>query len=66
MSAVLLEASARNAQHRLYLCVGDIERVDPDGTVSIYCDRAGETPLKVANYPVFDVYGNLYVSDSGG
>ncbi|MBN61663.1 MAG: hypothetical protein CME20_09930 [Gemmatimonadetes bacterium] len=56
----------QDAQHRLYVCVGDVKRVDPDGTVSTYCDRAGDTPLKVANYPVFDAHGNLYVSDSGG
>ena len=27
---------------------------------------AGEVPLTVANYPVFDAAGNLYVSNSGG
>jgi len=56
----------QDAQHRLYVCNGDVKRVDPDGTVSVYCDHAGNTPLDVANYPVFDAAGNLYVSNSGG
>ena len=56
----------QDAQHRLYVCNGDVKRVEPDGAVSTYCDRAGEVPLTVANYPVFDAAGNLYVSNSGG
>ena len=56
----------QDAQHRLYVCSGDVKRVDPHGTVNVYCDHAGDTPIKVANYPVFDAAGNLYVSDSGG
>ena len=55
----------QDAQHRLYVCNGDVKRVDPDGTVEVYCDHAGDVPLNVANYPVFDAAGNLYVSDSG-
>jgi len=56
----------QDAQHRLYVCAGDVKRVDPDGTVSLYCDHAGDAPLNAANYPVFDAEGNLYVSNSGG
>jgi len=56
----------QDAQHRLYVCNGDVKRVDPDGTVEVYCNHAGDVPLNVANYPVFDAAGNLYVSDSGG
>ena len=56
----------QDAQHRLYVCNGDVKRVEPDGAVSTYCDHAGEVPLTVANYPVFDAAGNLYVSNSGG
>lgn len=56
----------QDAQHRLYVCNGDVKRVEPDGSVSVYCDHAGDMPLNVANYPVFDAAGNLYVSNSGG
>ena len=56
----------QDAQHRLYVCGGDVKRVDPDGTVSTYCDHAAAAPLNAANYPVFDAQGNLYVSNSGG
>ena len=56
----------QDAQHRLYVCNGDVKRVEPDGAVSTYCDRVGEVPLSAANYPVFDAAGNLYVSNSGG
>ena len=36
------------------------------GVMDEFIRRAGDTPIKVANYPVFDAAGNLYVSDSGG
>ncbi len=39
-------------------------RVRPDGSSSIYSTGTLDNPLRVPNFPVFDVHGNLYVSDS--
>ena len=57
---------AQDAKHRLYVCSGGVKRVEPDGTVSVYCDGTDEQSLEGANYPVFDRHGNLYASHSGG
>jgi gluconolactonase len=35
------------------------------GKHEIFADRVGKRKLRVPNYPVFDLAGNLYVSDSG-
>lgn len=56
---------AQDGQHRLYVCSGNVKRIEPDGTVGVYCDGTDEQPLNAANYPVFDRHGNLYVSHSG-
>ena len=57
---------AQDGRRNLYACSGDVKRISADGTVSLYFDGTGQDPLSVANYPVFDRYGNLYVSHSGG
>ena len=57
---------AQDAKHRLYVCSGGVKRIEPGGTVSVYCDGTDEQSLSGANYPVFDRHGNLYVSHSGG
>jgi gluconolactonase len=53
----------------LYACDNGkhcIQRITPDGTVSVYSRGAPDRPMSVPNYPVFDPHGNLWVSDSGG
>lgn len=57
---------AQDGGRNLYACSGDVKRIGADGTVSLYFDGTGQDPLSVANYPVFDRHGNLYVSHSGG
>ena len=57
---------AQDGRRNLYACSGDVKRISADGTVSLYFDGTGQDPLSVANYPVFDGHGNLYVSHSGG
>jgi gluconolactonase len=41
-------------------------RVSPGGEVTTYSRGTPERPMVNPNYPVFDLDGNLYVSDSGG
>lgn len=43
-----------------------VQKITPDGTVSVYSNGTPQRPMAVPNYPVFDRHGNLYVSDSGG
>lgn len=53
----------------LYACDNGndcVQKITPDGTVSVYSSGAPDRPLRVPNYPAFDAQGNLYVSDSGG
>lgn len=58
-----------DAAGRIYACDIDrraVVRVTPsDGSVETYCEAAGGTPLQAPNWPVFDVDGTLWVSDSG-
>jgi gluconolactonase len=52
----------------LYVCDNGndcVQKITPDGTVSVYSRGAPDRALRVPNYPVFDQAGNLYVSDSG-
>ncbi|MBM3932908.1 MAG: SMP-30/gluconolactonase/LRE family protein [SAR202 cluster bacterium] len=42
-----------------------VQRVSPDGTVSVYSTGTRERPMFAPNYPGFDREGNLYVCDSG-
>ena len=57
---------AQDGGGNLYACSGAVKRISADGTVSLYFDGSEDDPLNVANYPVFDRHGNLYVSHSGG
>lgn len=53
----------------LYVCDNGndcVQKITPDGTVSVYSSGAPDRAIRVPNYPVFDANGNLYVSDSGG
>lgn len=60
---------AVDARGRVYAC--DLERhavirIDAeDGTVEAYSSGTTAEPMRVPNHPVFDVLGNLYVTDSG-
>lgn len=52
----------------LYACDNGkdcVQKIAPDGTVSVYSAGNEARPMRVPNYPVFDAAGNLYVSDSG-
>ena len=51
----------------LFVCDGfngRVLRVTRAGDVSVFAERAGETPLHVPNFPVFDAGGALWVTDS--
>ncbi len=53
----------------LYACDNGndcVQKISPDGTVSVYSSGNAERAMSVPNYPVFDAEGNLYVTDSGG
>lgn len=59
---------AHDAAANVYACDQGrkaVMKIAPDGTVSTYCDGNNEQKMRIPNYPVFDVDGNLYVSDSG-
>ena len=57
---------ALDGEHNVYACSsGAVMRIAPDGVVSTYTTGTADGPLRVPNYPAFDVEGNLYVSDSG-
>ncbi len=42
-----------------------VVKVAPDGRFSIFADEVQGRKIRVPNVPVFDMEGNLYVSDSG-
>lgn len=53
----------------LYACDNGndcVQKITPDGRVTVYSRGAPGRPMSVPNYPAFDAAGNLYVSDSGG
>ncbi|MEL6149669.1 MAG: SMP-30/gluconolactonase/LRE family protein [Chloroflexota bacterium] len=59
---------AFDGEGNLYACDNGndcVQKITPDGTVSIYSAGNDERAMRVPNYPVFDKRGNLYVSDSG-
>ena len=59
-------ALAQDGNGNIYCCCGpDIVKVTPTGQTSSY-QNSNSSILELANYPVFDQNGNLYVSDSGG
>jgi gluconolactonase len=52
----------------VYACVSksrSVTRVNTDGTVSVFCDKAGRVPLETPNFCVFHPGGDLYLTDSG-
>ena len=60
---------ACDASANVYICDSGhaaVMKMTPDGSCSIYCDRAGDVRFRTPNFPVFDEEGNLFVSDSGG
>ncbi len=42
-----------------------VQRVEPNGEVSIWSEGTSERPMRVPNFAAFDDDGNLYVTDSG-
>ena len=59
---------ALDADNNIYACdAGNhkVQKITPDGTVTVYASEANGEPFRSPNYPVFDADGNLYVSDSG-
>lgn len=60
---------AHDADGNTYACderLACVHRITPEGAVTTYADGNAERKMRLANYPVFDDAGNLYVSDSGG
>jgi gluconolactonase len=52
----------------LYACDNGkdcVQKITPDGIVSVYSAGNADRPMRVPNYPTFDAAGNLYVTDSG-
>ena len=59
---------AVDGKHNVYLCNAGkriVERVEQNGRISSYCDRAPDGPTIYPNYGSFDDEGNYYFSDSG-
>lgn len=57
---------AQDGNGNIYCCCGpDVVKVTQSGDTSSYPNN-NQSVLELANYPVFDKNGNLYVSDSGG
>ena len=59
---------AADANRNVYACNSgkrSVLRVNPEGKVDVFCDRATDGPLIMPNYGSFDKEGNYYVSDSG-
>jgi gluconolactonase len=60
---------ALDAADNLYECnYGNlrVNKVTPEGEVSVYSSGTAAAPARYPNYPAFDTYGNLFYSDSGG
>ena len=58
---------ALDAAGNLYECnlSGHLNRITPEGDVSVYSTGTPELPAFFPNFPVFDTHGNLFWSDSG-
>jgi gluconolactonase len=59
---------ALDASHNIYAVdVGNrcVQKITPEGVVSVYSTGAVGEPMRTPNYPAFDSEGNLYVADSG-
>ena len=56
----------QDLDHNLYACVANgVYKITPTGIVALYSGGAEGNEMLAPNYPVFDVHGNLYVSDAG-
>jgi gluconolactonase len=59
---------AHDADGNVFTCdekLACINRITPQGEVSVYATGSADERMRLTNYPVFDDAGNLYVSDSG-
>jgi gluconolactonase len=58
---------ALDADGVLYECnlSRHVNRITPEGEVSVYSTGTAELPVLFPNFPVFDPQGNLFFSDSG-
>ncbi len=59
---------ALDAAANLYMCTADrgaVYKVTPAGAVSQYSAGSEDRRMITPNYPTFDAWGNLYVTDSG-
>jgi gluconolactonase len=59
---------ALDREGNVYACDpkrSELLRISQAGDVIRISDGTLERPMKIPNYPVFDAYGNLFVSDSG-
>lgn len=59
--------SAVDAEGNLYVAhtAGDVLKIGPDGTQSVYATAPPGASLQCPNYPAFDRAGRMYLSDSG-
>jgi gluconolactonase len=59
---------AHDADGNVYACderLHCVHKITPAGAVSVYAGGNEQQKIRLANYPVFDDRGNLFVSDSG-
>lgn len=59
---------AHDADGNIYACDerhACVHKITPTGEVSVYSNGSSAQRMRVPNYPVFDDFGNLFVSDSG-
>ena len=56
---------AQSGDGDLYVCSGSVMKVTQDGVLNVYSDGNEIDKISSPNYPAFDQFGNLFVSDSG-
>lgn len=59
---------AADGANNLYICNAGkqvVNKVTPEGSVSVYSQGTAERAMQTPNYPAFDAAGYLYVADSG-
>ena len=59
---------ALDSSHNIYACdvaKHCVQRITPSGVVTTYFSGLSNEPLKTPNYPAFDSFGNMYLTDSG-
>ncbi|MCL5997971.1 MAG: SMP-30/gluconolactonase/LRE family protein [Chloroflexi bacterium] len=60
---------AHDADCNTYMCnpgARAVQKITPEGAVSVYSTGDGDRRMINPNYPAFDPQGNLFVCDSGG